>query len=226
MAHSRTWNVAYEAVPSDGSDAKEGALRIRNLKSDISERMMLDHKWDPAASDDDNDGFHNKVTLLVQGSTPAAKLSASQIYSKDVSSKSEVHIQDEDANELVLTDAGVWKWLSDNNTFTVGQTVTSFALTDSGTVTPDCNNANIQTWTMEGSRILANPNTAVDGFCLSIIIKQDATGGRGITYGAKWLFPAGINDQPSDGANEYSMITGVYSSLYDSWFANIIRNFV
>ncbi len=36
---ARTWNAAYEAVPADTDNASEGALRIRNLKEDIRERL-------------------------------------------------------------------------------------------------------------------------------------------------------------------------------------------
>ena len=68
MAFSRTWDTAYEAIPADTDQAKEGALRIRNLKVDIKERAEIDHEW----TDDTDGGFHKKSTFIEQASDPSS----------------------------------------------------------------------------------------------------------------------------------------------------------
>lgn len=41
MAFSLTWNAAFEADPADTDQLSEGALRLRNLKEAIRERMEV-----------------------------------------------------------------------------------------------------------------------------------------------------------------------------------------
>ena len=63
MAHSRVWDSSYEALPADIDDANTLGLRQRNTRTDVRERMEIDHDWD----DVDNAGKHNQVTLQVLG---------------------------------------------------------------------------------------------------------------------------------------------------------------
>jgi len=102
MAHTQTWNSSYEAIPANGDDASEGALRIRNLKRDIRERLELDHIMDES----DNDGLHEKVTFAAPISKPTAVTDQGFLYTKDVSAKAELFWLDEDDNEVQLTSAG------------------------------------------------------------------------------------------------------------------------
>ena len=102
MAHTQTWNAAYQAVPANGDDASEGALRIRNLKRDIQERLAIDHVMDET----NNDGKHNTVTMPVQGSAPTNIASTGILYTKDVSAKAELFFIDEDGNEVQLSSGG------------------------------------------------------------------------------------------------------------------------
>ena len=225
MAHTYTWNSSFEASPSDNNNARDGALRIRQLKEAISERMELDHSWDPTNPDADDDGKHIKTTFLERASSPTQETSAFILFSKDDGTQNELHGIDEAGNELQITKAGKFNLLNTVNAFTKGQTVEEVTLTDGGTVTPDLDDGNIFTWTIEGNRTLANPSNMDGGSVITIIVKQDGTGGRTITYGSKWLFPSGIDSNPADGANEYSVITGVYSATYDVIIANIAKDF-
>lgn len=67
----------------------------------------------------------------------------------------------------------------------------TIALTDAATVTPDGSTGINFKWTMAGSRTLANPTNMKTGQSGLIIITQDATGSRVITYGSNWKFPGG-----------------------------------
>lgn len=99
---TRTWDAAYEAIPADVDNASEGAARIRNLKSDIQERMEVDHHH----AGDTDDGAHKKITLKTPIADPSNVANTGFLYLKDVSAKVELHWQDEDGNILVLTNAG------------------------------------------------------------------------------------------------------------------------
>jgi hypothetical protein len=102
MAFSRDWTAAYENSPADSDDASEGATRIRNLKVDVRERMAVDHRW----KQDDYDGEHEKVTLRVQSSAPAAVADKGFVFALDVGGKAELHYRDEDGNSIQITSGG------------------------------------------------------------------------------------------------------------------------
>jgi len=103
MAFSRTWNAAYEAQPADVENISLGAGRIRNLKSDIQERLEIDHFH----AGDAQDGEHKKLTFGAPIATPANIANKGFLYGKDVNSKIELHWEDEDGNEIQITSAGV-----------------------------------------------------------------------------------------------------------------------
>ena len=102
MAFSRTWNAAYEAQPADTENISLGAGRIRDLKTDIQERLEVDHFH----AGDAQDGEHKKLTLGAPIATPANVANKGFLYGKDVGGKIELHWLDEDGNEIALTAAG------------------------------------------------------------------------------------------------------------------------
>ena len=95
------------STPTGSNNPTQGDDRIRELKDAIVEREGQDHYWPASGTVYDNDdcGFHSKVTLLVQTSI-TQKADAGIVYSKDVSAKAELHYKDEDGNEVQLTSAG------------------------------------------------------------------------------------------------------------------------
>jgi len=105
MAFSRTWDTAYEAIPADTDQAKEGALRIRNLKVDIKERAEIDHEH----TDDTKGGFHKKVTLPNLGSDPVFIASTGIAYTKDVDGITELFYVDSGGTVVQITTVGALK---------------------------------------------------------------------------------------------------------------------
>ena len=73
MAFTRTWNAAYEADPADSDDAAQGANRIRDMRTDIRERIANDHYMDIAGTDADH-GEHEKVTFQAPIATPSSSM--------------------------------------------------------------------------------------------------------------------------------------------------------
>ena len=106
MAFTRTWSAAYEAQPSDTENISLGASRIRNLKEDLQERLVVDHSH----AGDADDGKHKQVTFVSPlGSDPAFLANHGFIYTKDVSAKVELFWVDEDGNVVQITSAGAIK---------------------------------------------------------------------------------------------------------------------
>jgi hypothetical protein len=126
---TRTWNAAYEAIPADTDDASGGALRIRNLKEDIGERLEVDHSW----LGDADDGAHKKLTLIEQGADPGSVANRGFLYTKDVAGVTELYYRDSGGTVTQLTAGGVISGaalLAAANTFTGVNTIRS---TDGGT---------------------------------------------------------------------------------------------
>lgn len=103
MAHSRTWDAAYEAIPANTEQAKLGAQRIRELKVDVKERLALDHSM----AGNDDDGKHKQVTFLDPlGVDPTPLTNEGYLYTKDIAGVPELFFEDELGNVLQMTTGG------------------------------------------------------------------------------------------------------------------------
>ena len=76
-------------------------------------------------------------------------------------------------------------------TFTAAQRGSVVTLTDGATVTPDFSLGNNFVITISGNRTLANPTNVASGQTGTIIIKQDSSGNRTMSYGSAFKFPGG-----------------------------------
>lgn len=94
-----------ESAPSGSQERSLGATRLRELKTQVREVIGVDHKYDSSGSGA-TWGYHNKVTFTVQAADPAPDADTGVLYSKDVSSKAELHWVDEDDQIIQLTSAG------------------------------------------------------------------------------------------------------------------------
>jgi hypothetical protein len=65
------------------------------------------------------------------------------------------------------------------------------SLSDGATITPDFNSGRVFTVTLAGNRVLANPTNQVAGQAGMIVVSQDGTGSRTLSYGNAWKFPGG-----------------------------------
>jgi len=104
-ANTRTWNASYELLPADGDNISAGATRIRNLKTDIRERMAHDHYMAVAGTDADH-GEHKQSTYRTGDYTCAGTANKGTVYTKDVSAKAELFYCDEDGDEVQMTTGG------------------------------------------------------------------------------------------------------------------------
>jgi hypothetical protein len=99
---THTWNAAFKALPADTDDFSAGATRMRELRTAISERLVVDHSW----AGNTSDGEHLQVSFAAPISTPTGAANKGFLYMKDVSSKAELHYLDEDSDEVQLTSGG------------------------------------------------------------------------------------------------------------------------
>jgi hypothetical protein len=95
--------------------------------------------------------------------------------------------------------------------FTKAQRSTPVALTSGATVTPDFSLSNNFSMTMTISGTLANPTNIVAGQAGQIVVTQDATGSRTLTYGTDFKFAGGSPAVLSTAANSVDVL---------SYFAN------
>jgi microcystin-dependent protein len=96
---TRNWTDAYVGLPPNEEDARKGAGRIRDLKVDIQERMKADHRW----HGDDNDGYHQQVSMLPLASDPSAADGVGRLYVKRVGNDIELRYISEDGTITQLT---------------------------------------------------------------------------------------------------------------------------
>jgi hypothetical protein len=104
---TEAWNAAYEALPPDSEVRSLGAQRIRNLKTDLRERLVVDHLWDDGLAVASNDGKHQKVTLALLNSNPTLDTGDGCLYTKTISGVNELFWEDSAGHVLQLTTGGV-----------------------------------------------------------------------------------------------------------------------
>jgi hypothetical protein len=94
--------------------------------------------------------------------------------------------------------------------------------TTSGTITPNAANGNIQTITLNGNLTLNAFTNPVNGQTITLIIKQDSTGGRTLTSSMK--FAGGIKTLTT-AANAVDIVTVTYSESDSTYYASLSKDF-
>lgn len=109
------------------------------------------------------------------------------------------------------------------NSQTTGQAWSGqFALTDGATINTNWNNGNTQTVTLAGNRTMATPTNPQTGATYTYIIKQDATGGRTLTwFTIRWA--GGTAPTLTATANKWDIITLKYDGT--NYFGTAALNF-
>jgi hypothetical protein len=92
-------------------------------------------------------------------------------------------------------------------------------LTDGATITPDFNDSNNMVVTLAGNRTMANPSNLKDGASYTVIVKQDATGSRTLSFGTAFKWAGGTAPTLSTGANAVDILTFISdgTDLYGSF---------
>lgn len=214
MAHTRTWNAAYEATPPNNQNASQGAQRIRELKQDIRERLDLDHIMD---DDDTDDGRHRFVALVEQAADPGNLALKGFVYTKDVGGLTEVFYMDAAGTVLQLTNNGKLLLLDTNNTWTKGQAMTEAEITFASTITPDAAEGNAFRVTLTANIILAAPINPISGQILTIRFLQDGTGGWTLSFSGAIFGNTNDDLLLSTDASKHDILTLFYNAQDSRW---------
>jgi hypothetical protein len=99
---------------------------------------------------------------------------------------------------------------------------TTQTLTDAVSISWDLSLGAMATVTLGGNRALANPTNLINGASYILIIKQDGTGGKTLSFGNAYKFADGIDPNLSAGANAVDIISFLSdgTSLYGSFLGN------
>ena len=109
-------------------------------------------------------------------------------------------------------------WVKLNTDFT--------ALTDGANISWNANDNSGKinaTVTLAGSRILDNPTNLNNGTSYNLIVKQDATGTRLLTFGTLFKWAGGTAPTLSTGANAIDIFTFIYDGT--NLYGSIVQNF-
>lgn len=108
---------------------------------------------------------------------------------------------------------------------TVGKSTTKSTLTDGATITIDCSLSNVFEVTLAGNRTMAAPTSPISGQCINIIIRQDATGGRTLSWNSAFTWPAGTVAVLSLAASAVDMVSAQYDATAGKWRAVCTKAF-
>jgi hypothetical protein len=97
-------------------------------------------------------------------------------------------------------------------TFTAGQRGEVTTLQSGATVTPDLNDSNNFTLTLDQNLTIANPSNCTAGQAGSIFLVQDGTGSRTAGWGSYWDFAAGTAPTLTTNANGVDRVDYVVRS--------------
>jgi len=95
------------------------------------------------------------------------------------------------------------------NEYTKAQNFDATTLTDAASISWDASNNQVTSVTLTDNRTLANPTNTVDGGTYVVIVKQDATGGRTLSFGSNFKWPGGTAPTLSTAANAVDVLTFV-----------------
>ena len=104
------------------------------------------------------------------------------------------------------------------NTYTKQQVFGMATLTDAASITWNLETQQTAQVTLTDNRGLANPTNKVAGATYVLIVKQDGTGSRTLSYGSEYKFPGGTAPTLSTGANDVDVLCFVSdgTNLYGS----------
>lgn len=93
--------------------------------------------------------------------------------------------------------------------FTKSKNFDMATLTDVNPVAWNLEDAQVAQVTLGGSRTLQNPTNQKAGGTYILIVKQDATGSRTLSFGADYAFPEGVNPTLTTTANAVDVLSFV-----------------
>lgn len=103
------------------------------------------------------------------------------------------------------------------NSITVPTAYPYFTFSDAPTMTIDCLNGNAQQTTLTGNRVFAIPANPADGSELDLLVIQDGTGGRTLSWNAVFLFENGTPPTLATAAGAMDRFLMKYNAGLAKW---------
>lgn len=113
--------------------------------------------------------------------------------------------------------------LQQTQAYSKGQSGAVSALTYASTITLDLSTSNNFSTTLTGNVVFANPSNMVPGQSGVIVITQDATGSRVISFGTNWKFSNATVPVLTTTANAVDYLT-YYVAANAQIFGSLIKN--
>ena len=127
MKLGTVFTYTYDIATPVGTDAPSVLDdRDRETKAAVQERLNVDHYFALTGTQvsDAASGQHRQIEFYGPISKPSSATNKGWLYSKDVSAKVELHWEDEDGDEIQLTDGGAF-----NMALLTSKTITTPTLT-------------------------------------------------------------------------------------------------
>lgn len=97
------------------------------------------------------------------------------------------------------------------------------ASSSSGTLTLDCDTSNVFTVTLTENVSSLVLNNIGSGQTVNVLLTQDGTGSRTMSWPASFKWPSGAAPSLSTGAGEVDLLTA--TRIGSSWYATLIKDF-
>lgn len=150
--------------------------------------------------DDGNWGTLLNEFLEVEHNEDGTHLSASTSQSGVVELATSQEVNEGESASLVVTPASLYS----TQTLTIDDNVVSW----------DLSLGTMATVTLEDNYSLSNPTNMVNGAAYILVIKQDSTGSRLLTFGNAYKFPYGIEPTLSTGGDDIDIISFICDGTY------------
>ena len=111
------------------------------------------------------------------------------------------------------------------NTYTANQAVAANVLTSGAAIAVNASLSNNFRLDLAINATLSNPTLLTDGMVLNFRIKQDATGGRTLSYGNAYKFPGGTAPVLSTAANATDFMSCYFDSTAGTLLCGLNKGF-
>lgn len=129
-----------------------------------------------------------------------------------------------DADALGGVAAASYARLDLANVFTKTNRYPFVSVTDGPTVTLDAANGKNRSLTLGGNRAMGVPSGAADGQDVLLLVQQDGTGGRTLTWNAVFNFENGITPTLTTTAGAVDMFLMTYNATLNKWLVRTFLN--
>lgn len=196
---------SYDAAQSATEAANSAAEAAQSL-ADIGNALVLAEGFAADAAASAASINPANFATAVQGATADSALQPGEAATPAQGAKADSALQPSAIGVAVQAYNAATALLDQAQSWTARQVGAPLGLTVAANIAVDLSTRNNFTATLTGAHVLLSPTNAVAGASGVIAIAQDGVGGRTITFGANWDFPADADTVISAGANEVTLL--------------------